>query len=88
MMCLESPSPATFFGTSSDSLQMVLHGFMCLSTFVYGFFIFILTSKSPFSRYTSVAYAIDLSVTASSTDFSFQNLVLWDLFEFSVAEII
>jgi hypothetical protein len=31
-----------------------------------------------------VACAVDASVTASSTDFSFQNLVLWDLFEFSV----
>jgi hypothetical protein len=28
------------------------------------------------------------SVTMSSTDFSFQNLVFWNLFEFSVAEII
>jgi hypothetical protein len=27
------------------------------------------------------------SVTAFSTDFSFQNLVFWNLFEFSVAEI-
>jgi hypothetical protein len=27
------------------------------------------------------------SVTTSSTDFSFQNLVFWNLFEFSVAEI-
>jgi hypothetical protein len=28
------------------------------------------------------------SVTTFSTDFSFQNLVSWNLFEFSVAEII
>jgi hypothetical protein len=28
-----------------------------------------------------------LSVTKFSTDFSFQNLVFWNLFEFSVAEI-
>jgi hypothetical protein len=27
------------------------------------------------------------SFTTSSTDFSFQNLVFWNLFEFSVAEI-
>jgi len=27
------------------------------------------------------------SVTMSSTDFSFQNLVFWNLFEFSVVEI-
>jgi hypothetical protein len=34
-----------------------------------------------------VAYAIDPSVTTSSTDISFENLVFWNLFEFSVAEI-
>jgi hypothetical protein len=28
------------------------------------------------------------SVTTFSTDFSFQNLVFWNIFEFSVAEII
>jgi hypothetical protein len=37
--------------------------------------------------YTSVACAIGPSVTMSSTDFSFQNLVFWNLFEFSAAEI-
>jgi hypothetical protein len=36
---------------------------------------------------TSVACAIGPSVTTSSTDVSFQNLVFWNLFEFSVAEI-
>ncbi len=36
---------------------------------------------------TSVACAIGPSVTTSSTDFSFQNLIFWNLFEFSVAEI-
>jgi len=36
---------------------------------------------------SSVACAVGPSVTTSSTDFSFQNLVLWNLFEFSVAEI-
>ncbi len=41
----------------------------------------------PFSL-TSVAFAIGPSVTTSSTDFSFQNLVFWNLFEFSAAEII
>jgi len=64
--------------------KWVLHSFMCLGTFV----IFLLTSKSPLSCYTSVACAIDPSVTTSSSDFSFQNLVFWDLFEFSAAEII
>jgi hypothetical protein len=37
---------------------------------------------------TSVACALGPSVTTSSTEFSFQNLVFWNLFEFSVAEII
>jgi hypothetical protein len=36
---------------------------------------------------SSVACAIGPSVTTSSTDFSFQNLVFWNLFEFSAAEI-
>ncbi len=36
---------------------------------------------------TSVACAFGLSVITSSTDLSFQNLVFWTLFEFSVAEI-
>jgi hypothetical protein len=36
----------------------------------------------------SVACAIGPSVTISSTDFSFQNLVFGNLFEFSAAEII
>jgi len=34
-----------------------------------------------------VACAISPGVTTYSTDFSFQNLVFWNLFEFSVAEI-
>ncbi len=38
-------------------------------------------------HHTSVACAIGPSFTKSSTDFSFQNLVFWNLFEFSVAEI-
>jgi hypothetical protein len=37
--------------------------------------------------YICVAFAVGPSVTMSSTDFSFQNLVFWNLFEFSVAEI-
>jgi hypothetical protein len=37
--------------------------------------------------YTSLACAVGPSVTTSSTDFSFQNLVFWNLFEFSAAEI-
>jgi hypothetical protein len=36
---------------------------------------------------TSVACAISPSVTTSSTDFSFQNLVFGNLFELSAAEI-
>jgi hypothetical protein len=36
---------------------------------------------------TSVAYAVGPSVTTSSTDFSSQNLLFWNLFEFSAAEI-
>ncbi len=36
---------------------------------------------------TSVTCAIGPSVTTSSTDFSFQNLAFWNLFEFSVTEI-
>jgi len=36
---------------------------------------------------TSVACLVGPSVTTSSTDFSFQNLVFWNLFEFSAAEI-
>jgi hypothetical protein len=37
--------------------------------------------------HTSVACAVGPSVTTSSTDFSSQNLVFWNLFEFSAAEI-
>ncbi len=37
---------------------------------------------------TSVAGAVGPSVTMTSTDFSFQNLVFWNLFEFLVAQII
>jgi hypothetical protein len=36
---------------------------------------------------TIVACAIGPSVTTSSTDFSFQSVVFWNLFEFLVAEI-
>jgi hypothetical protein len=36
---------------------------------------------------TSVACAVGPSVTTSSTDFSFQILVFWYLFEFLAAEI-
>ncbi len=36
---------------------------------------------------TSVACALGPSVTTSSTEFSFQNLVFWNLFEFSVPKI-
>jgi hypothetical protein len=40
-----------------------------------------------FSQNTSVACAVGPSVIMSSIDFSFQNLVFWNLFEFSAAEI-
>jgi hypothetical protein len=36
---------------------------------------------------TNVAYVVGPSITTSSTNFSFQNLVFWNLFEFSVAKI-
>ncbi len=36
---------------------------------------------------TNVACAVGPSVNISSTDFTFQNLVFWNLIEFSVAEI-
>jgi len=36
----------------------------------------------------SVACVVGPSVTTFSTDFSFQNLVFWNLFEFSVVKII
>ncbi len=39
-----------------------------------------------FSYFTGAACAVDTSVTTSSTDFSFQNLVFWNLFKFSAAE--
>jgi len=35
-----------------------------------------------FTVYTSVACAVGSSVSTSSTDFSFQTLVFWNLFEF------
>jgi hypothetical protein len=37
--------------------------------------------------FISVACAVGPTVTTSSTDFSFQNLFFWNLFEFSAAEI-
>ncbi len=37
--------------------------------------------------YIGVACAVGPSFTMSSTDFSFQNMGFWNLFEFSVAEI-
>jgi hypothetical protein len=50
---------------------------------LFGFWI----EKDLFLVDTSVACAVGSSVTMSSTDFSFQNLVFWNLFEFSAAEI-
>jgi hypothetical protein len=40
-----------------------------------------------FGRETSLACELGPSVPTSSTDFSFQNLVFWNLFEFSAAEV-
>ncbi len=40
-----------------------------------------------FLIHTSVACAVGPSVTMSSTDFSFQNMTFWNLFEFSAVEI-
>jgi hypothetical protein len=36
---------------------------------------------------TTLVFVIGPNVTMSTTDFSFQNLVFWNLFEFSVAKI-
>jgi hypothetical protein len=36
---------------------------------------------------TSVACAVGPSVTMTSTDFSFQNLVFWNIVEFPAVEI-
>jgi hypothetical protein len=46
-----------------------------------------LPSLSSIYTYTSVACAVGASVTMSSTEFSFQNLVYWNLFEVLVAEM-
>jgi hypothetical protein len=37
---------------------------------------------------TSEACAVGPNITTSSIDFSFQNLVCWNLFEFLAAEMI
>jgi hypothetical protein len=44
-------------------------------------------SCPPFT-YTGVACAVGPCATMASTDFSFQHLVFWSLFQFSAAEII
>jgi hypothetical protein len=36
---------------------------------------------------TIVACAVGSNIITSSTDFSFRNLVFWNLFEFSAAEV-
>jgi hypothetical protein len=43
----------------------------------------LLLREKPMIMMTSVACAVGASVTLSSTDFSFQNLVFWNLFEFA-----
>ncbi len=51
--------------------------------------VFSLKSKKLYSIIsTIVACAVGPSVITSSTDFSFQNLGFWNLFEFSVKKII
>jgi hypothetical protein len=45
-------------------------------------YLLLVLSPSSFLMLISVACAIGPSVTTSSTDFSFQNLVFWNLFEF------
>ncbi len=47
----------------------------------------VLLTQSNVLIMTSVACAVGPSVTMFSIDFSFQNLVFWNLFEFSAAEI-
>ncbi len=49
--------------------------------------VIITTSFNHLFMSTSVACAVGPCVTTSSSDFSFQNLVFYNLFEFSVAEI-
>jgi hypothetical protein len=49
--------------------------------------VWILDVKDLFVVDTCVGCAVGPSVTMSSTDFSFQNLIFWNLFEFSAAEI-
>ncbi len=63
----------------SSAWQKVLCGLTNLSVF--------LPSLSSIYTYTSVACAVGASVTMSSTEFSFQNLVYWNLFEVLVAEM-
>jgi hypothetical protein len=47
------------------------------------------TKRTTFHNKDRLVWPVPLgpSVTTSSTDFSFQNLVFWNLFEFSAAEI-
>jgi hypothetical protein len=51
-----------------------------------GFFLVIPYNAIVLFIVPNVACAVGPSVATSSTDFSFQNLVFWNLFEFSVAE--
>ncbi len=75
------PSPHT---CSLILLQMFCQMFPML----FPHFLHVLHMCSLITFYISVACAIGPSVTTSSTDFSFQNLAFWNLFEFSAAEII
>jgi hypothetical protein len=64
----KTPSEASWFGGS--------HNYKTKQT--------TFPNKLPFlHRYTSVACTIGPSVNPFSTDFSFQNLVFWNLLEFS-----
>ncbi len=77
----------------SVRIGLVLKKFPLLNTllgFAFSFPIYFKTASFTTRSYfihTSVACAVDPSVTTFSTDFSFQNLVFWNLFEFLATEI-
>jgi hypothetical protein len=59
---------------------------MYLLSQLLGYYYKYTTKDVLFIILTSVACAVGPSVTTSSTDFSFQNLVFWDLFEILVGK--
>jgi hypothetical protein len=60
---------------------------LLFALFLGGLVTFIQQSTHSFIRATSVACAVGPSVVTCSTDFSFEHLVFWNLFEFSAEEI-